>query len=265
MDKNINFMCAKCKCKTKRPTGFWDGVDDKGHQIGGPTYECDSPRCPIARSRRKAAKEAAEKKEAAQAENRKNGIDPTRIILLRRQKGATLGKLAGLIGCTPAELSAWENGRSHFPEEQFWAAMRALAKLEDMAAYADKPAGYFFTSEAGRKYHEQRQRREQEAAAYNARWRERQARFRAKAQEKARRNIARLKGCPLHEFDWRGAIEAEKARRKAREEKYGVTLNIHTPVFCRCKRCGGKMLVEFAAVYMEAAEAAAGKEGAGHE
>lgn len=78
----------------------------------------------------------------------------------------------------------------------------------------------------------------------------------AAAHERIRRNQARLKSCAIHDFDWRGAIKAERARRAAMQKKTGVIVNIRPPCFCRCKNCGGKMLVEYAAAYMDGVNAA---------
>nr|WP_325297134.1 hypothetical protein [uncultured Dysosmobacter sp.] len=93
-------------------------------------------------------------------------------------------------------------------------------------------------------------------------------RYFEKEEEKARRNLARLKSCPLHDFDPETAMKEEAARRKANQEQTGVLLNVRLPYYCRCKNCGGKVRVEFAAIYMQAvhdAQNAARKENAAHE
>lgn len=69
--------------------------------------------------------------------------------------------------------------------------------------------------------------------------------------EREWRKAARLKCCTQHEFDWRGAIEKERARRKASDEKYGVSVGIRPIVWCRCKKCGGKVLIDYAIAYMK--------------
>lgn len=76
-----------------------------------------------------------------------------------------------------------------------------------------------------------------------------------KMRKEARKNEARINGCPVHDFDWRGAIKAEKDRRLASQEKTGVIVNIRTPCVCRCKNCGGKMPIEYAAAYMDGVNA----------
>lgn len=78
----------------------------------------------------------------------------------------------------------------------------------------------------------------------------------AATRERAWRNQARLKSCTIHEFDWRGAIKAERARRLARQEETGVIVNVRLPYICRCKNCGGKVLVEYAGAYMDGVKAA---------
>lgn len=78
----------------------------------------------------------------------------------------------------------------------------------------------------------------------------------AKQKERSRRNAARLIGCTMHEFDWRCAIEKERARRRAIEERYCVSVGVRSVVWCRCKKCGGKVLVGFAIAYMEGVKAA---------
>lgn len=77
----------------------------------------------------------------------------------------------------------------------------------------------------------------------------------AKLKEKVRRNEARLKSCKLHDFDWRAAIKRDRASR----EKWGVEVGIYSTVvtasgYCRCKNCGGKMPIMYAAPYMDAVE-----------
>ncbi len=79
------------------------------------------------------------------------------------------------------------------------------------------------------------------------------------AQKRAVKNAARINGCPLHDFDWRGAIKAEKNRRLAMQEETGIILNVRTPIYCRCKNCGGKISVLYAAAYMDGVNAALGK------
>ncbi len=76
----------------------------------------------------------------------------------------------------------------------------------------------------------------------------------AKLKEKTRRNAARINSCKLHDFDWRKRIEAEKKRRENSGVEVPIPPTIKTEISCRCKNCGGKMPVSYAAPYMEALE-----------
>lgn len=80
-----------------------------------------------------------------------------------------------------------------------------------------------------------------------------------KMQKEVRRNEAKINGCAIHEFDWRGALKAERDRRLTRQQETGVIVNVRMPCVCRCKNCGGKMPVEYAAAYMDGVNAALGK------
>ena len=79
------------------------------------------------------------------------------------------------------------------------------------------------------------------------------------AQKRAVKNAARINGCPLHDFDWRGAIKAEKNRRLAMQEETGIILNVRTPIYCRCKNCGGKNLGFFLGAFMGGGKAGPGE------
>ena len=73
-----------------------------------------------------------------------------------------------------------------------------------------------------------------------------------KDKRKLRRNKARIMGCRLHEFNWKEDMRRAIERKRAREEEAGVFVGISVPVFCRCKNCGGKAPLLYAAGYMEA-------------
>jgi len=72
---------------------------------------------------------------------------------------------------------------------------------------------------------------------------------RKKREAQSRRNLVRLKNCRLHNFDWKRDIDRYKKRR----DEAGVILGNFTPeIMCRCKNCGGKVLISCAVGYMEA-------------
>lgn len=72
----------------------------------------------------------------------------------------------------------------------------------------------------------------------------------SKLKEKARRNAARIKSCKLHDFDWKKSLADEKARQD--EIAVSIPIPIFYRVCCRCKNCGGKMPLIYAAPYMDA-------------
>lgn len=76
-----------------------------------------------------------------------------------------------------------------------------------------------------------------------------------KVLRRAQHNVGRLRSCKVHDFDWVDALQRARERRKAREEQYGVVLGIREVVWCRCKHCGGRVLVEYAAAYMDGVKA----------
>lgn len=76
------------------------------------------------------------------------------------------------------------------------------------------------------------------------------------AEKRAVRNVARLKCCGLHDFDWHDAVTRALARREADVERWGVIVNIRPIIWCRCKKCGGRALVEYARPYMAGVNAA---------
>lgn len=74
-----------------------------------------------------------------------------------------------------------------------------------------------------------------------------------KLKKKAMKNEAMVESCKLHDFDWKAAIKKEEERRK----RWGVELGrliVTNPGYCRCKNCGGKLPIMYAAPYMEAVE-----------
>lgn len=83
-----------------------------------------------------------------------------------------------------------------------------------------------------------------------------QERYQAKVQKRIARNAARLACCEVHDFDWQDAARRAKARKKAREDRYGVILGVREIVWCRCKNCGGKISIDYAVPYMMGAHAA---------
>lgn len=82
------------------------------------------------------------------------------------------------------------------------------------------------------------------------------AQWQAKVQRQTSRNTARLHCCAVHEFDWKGAMQRARARRKALEEETGVIVGAREVVWCRCKYCGGKVPTYYAGPYMEGVTAA---------
>lgn len=73
--------------------------------------------------------------------------------------------------------------------------------------------------------------------------------------EKVRSNVYKLSSCKSHYFDIPAAIERERTK----QEKFGVILgNISAKnyVMCRCKNCGGKVVLWYAAPYMDGKRAA---------
>lgn len=76
-----------------------------------------------------------------------------------------------------------------------------------------------------------------------------------KLKEKTRRNEARIKSCKLHDFDWKKSLQRDKERRS----RWGVEVAMSPAVvvacgYCRCRNCGGKMPITYAAPYMDAVE-----------
>lgn len=74
--------------------------------------------------------------------------------------------------------------------------------------------------------------------------------------EKARRNMLKVKACTLHDFDWKQSIKNFQAWKAKQQERYGVEIPHFTGnpliIRCRCKNCGGVMSVGYAAPYMDA-------------
>lgn len=76
-----------------------------------------------------------------------------------------------------------------------------------------------------------------------------------KLAREAKKNEALLKSCKLHHFNWRKDVGREKERR----QMWGVDMPAMeriaaASVHCRCKNCGGKVPVAYAAPYMDAVE-----------
>lgn len=72
----------------------------------------------------------------------------------------------------------------------------------------------------------------------------------AKIQEKANRNAARLRGCKMHNFDWKGAYEREVKQRKVMD--IILPFPIYAYLRVRCKNCGGTVQLRYAMGYMDA-------------
>ena len=75
-----------------------------------------------------------------------------------------------------------------------------------------------------------------------------------KLQEKARRNEARINSCKLHNFDWRKSLADAKERREKWAIETPMPVTMTGDIYCRCKNCGGRISVMYAAPYMEAVE-----------
>ena len=80
-------------------------------------------------------------------------------------------------------------------------------------------------------------------------------RWQAEAQRRAKRNVARLRCCTVHDFDWKDAIQRAQASRKALEEETGVIVGVREIIWCRCKHCGGKVPTYYAVPYMDGVKA----------
>lgn len=127
---NDRRRCSACREPSKRPYGFWDGVDEKtGKPTGGFTFTCNNRFCPIFKKGRAEALEIKRREAAAAEENQKNGTNPEVFLELRRKCRLTLHRVSQMAGVSASTVSAWETGREAFPVDRYLDLTRQMKEM----------------------------------------------------------------------------------------------------------------------------------------
>ncbi len=120
-------QCTECLEPTKIATGFWDGKDKSGKPTGGYLYDCNNPSCQIRQEKLSAENAAIQKEKAAQEENRKNGIDITKMKKTRAQAEMTMRDCAEVLGVSMSRYCDYVYEREPMPPQE-WQRIMAIAK-----------------------------------------------------------------------------------------------------------------------------------------
>lgn len=112
---SVNARCVGCKEPTKFVAGFYDGP--RGEH--GCFYDCENEACAVNQILRCAESKEAQKMMQIQEDNGRLGMYAGEIAALRKDVGLTIMQMSQMVGCSPAEYSAYEHERKKFDPEVY--------------------------------------------------------------------------------------------------------------------------------------------------
>lgn len=122
----INRKCEHCNEPSKRVVGFWDGARGKN----GFVYDCENGKCGVRQLIKATETKAMQERIKIQNINSQKGMYAGYIAALRRDAKISMMEMSKIVGCNPAEYSAYEHERKPFDEEAYRKCVKHLLESE---------------------------------------------------------------------------------------------------------------------------------------